>query len=132
MILNNMSGFNAFIKRSCKQVAVYWGNPQDDGFGGRTFDAPVEIYVRWDDREQLLTVDEGEKVISRAILFLSQDLNVNGLIYKGGMTDFTAEQLADPQSISSNICLVKRMERYPSLIGLDDIIYKAFLTPWLT
>jgi hypothetical protein len=127
-----MGGFNTFIRRSCKQAAVYWANPTDDGYGGRTFDAPVEIKCRWDDREQLLSTDEGEKIISRAVVWLSADCNVNGVMWKGTLAQLTTAQKASPVKELENICLIKRMERYPGLVDPLDIVYKAFLTPWLT
>ena len=50
----------SFIKRIAVQDCVYWGNPVNDGFGGTTFDYPVEIKCRWTEKTRILS-NETEK-----------------------------------------------------------------------
>lgn len=113
------------------QKAVYWGNPRQDGFGHMTYDPPIEIDCHWEDREQLLSLNEGEKIISRAMVYVPQTLAVNGLLYLGTLDDLTSAQEVEPHNIGK-ICVIKRFETYGGIVKPFSRIYKAFLTPWLT
>lgn len=66
------------FKRSHKQKAVYWGTPVNTGSGYYTYDSPVEINVRWEDRQEKFTDQNGEEQLSRAVVFLSQDVDIQG------------------------------------------------------
>ena len=46
-------GIEKVAKRFCVETAVYWGNPQNDGYGGFTFDTPVEIKCRWEEKSEV-------------------------------------------------------------------------------
>ena len=123
--------------RNCKQIAVYWGNPQNDGSGGFTYDSPVEIKCRWEDKQQLMGLlgqdGEGERLLSRAVVFVLQDVDINGLLYLGELTDFDSSDLDNPHEVEGkNIFLIKRIESSSSLGSTTNFVRKAFLTPWLT
>ncbi len=68
------------IKKFLKQKAVYWGAPVPNGFGGFTYGAPIEIAVRWTDKQELFLSYTGEQVLSRAKLMLDQDVEVRGML----------------------------------------------------
>jgi hypothetical protein len=72
---------------------TYWGNPRNDGTGGKIFDAPVQIDARWQDRVEESFDDKGAKFISRAKVFLNQDVDIGGYLYKG------VSLFADPTSV---------------------------------
>lgn len=120
-----------FISRVCKQTAVYWGNPVDTG-DGRTWDAPVEIKCRWQDRKQVIMEDNGEKLISRALVFTNQELDYNGLMYLGTLNGLDSTQETDPTTIDEGVCIIKRFEKIPAIASTGVFLYRAFLTPWLT
>jgi len=69
--------------RNLKQTATYWGNPVSDGYGGRNFDAPVEIDVRWEDKQELFTDTSGQEKLSRAVVFVGEDVQVGGYLFLG-------------------------------------------------
>lgn len=83
------------------QTAVYWGNAQSDGSGGRTFDAAVEIDVRWEDRQELFIDAAGQEQQSRAIVVVSQDVERRGYLYLGDLDDLSSSEIADPLLISN-------------------------------
>ena len=130
-----------FIASKCVQTAVYWGNPRNDGYNHFTFDEPVEISCRWEDKEQVLTENDGTKYLSRAIVFLTQDVDVEGRLWLGTLAQLEnlySDSLGDssgvvynPEDIE-NVCIVKRFEKTPGLGSTTDFLHKAFLTPWLT
>lgn len=113
------------------QTAVYWGNPVNTGYGKYTFDDPIEIKCRWEEKKQVLTSDDGEKFISRAIVFVLQDLDVDGVLYLGELDDLDSAQAEDPSTIE-NMAIIKRFEKTPGFGENSVYLRKAFLTPWLS
>lgn len=80
-----------------KQTAVYWGNPTSDGAGGATFDEPVELNVRWEDRSELyIDMTTGRELRSSAVVFVSEDVERGGYLYLGTLSDLSSSQEADP------------------------------------
>ena len=47
--------------RLLNQTAVYWGSPSYDGYSKRTFATPVEVSVRWEDKQELFTDSQGKE-----------------------------------------------------------------------
>ena len=130
-------GMDAFFERSCTQTAVYWGTPVSDGYGSFTFADPVEIKVRWEEKQQILGSTDGVQLISRAIVFLLQDVDTEGCLYLGTLEslddylDSSGGTYIDPRDVP-DICLIKRFEKTPRLGSTSEFLRKAFLTPWLT
>jgi hypothetical protein len=135
--LNNMNkmGMEAFISSKCVQTAVYWGNPVNDGYGGHTFDDPVEIACRWEDKDQVVGTQVGGEVtggvlLSRSIVFVTQDLDEEGYLYLGSLDDLSVEQQANPKLVETAY-IIKRFEKTPALGSTTEFLRKAFLTPYL-
>ena len=87
-----MGTIERVIQKFAVQTAVYWGNPQPDGYGGMTYDAPREIKIRWDDSQNLATKNgsiprDQENTLSDAKLLTNEDLEVGGLIWLGTLDD---------------------------------------------
>lgn len=125
-------GLQAIIERQYKQTTVYWGNPQSDGQGGFTFDDPVEIACRWEDIRQVVTDNKGNSVVSRAVIYVKQDLDEEGMIYLGTLSDFDSTvDTGDPKSID-NTYIIKRFGKVPSLAIPTEFLRAAYLTPSLS
>jgi hypothetical protein len=98
-------GIESFITGKCVQTAVYWGDPVNDGYGSYTFgsDYPIEIACRWEEAEQLRSlqyVGEGsEYLLSRAVAFVTQDLEEGGYLYFGTLSELSDEQKDNPKLI---------------------------------
>lgn len=75
------------ITDQCVQVAVYWGSPNEDGFGGKVFSDPVEILCRWEAMNQIVTDSKGVEFTSRAVVYCLQDLDEEGYLYLGTLQD---------------------------------------------
>ena len=71
-------GITKFIESVCKQTAVYWGDPVEDGRGGKTFEDPVEIKCRWTDYMTLVKDDKGQEYKTQAKLLVVEDLDYGG------------------------------------------------------
>jgi hypothetical protein len=72
-----------FYTRNLRQTVTYWGNPTPDGWGGYTFDSPVQIIGRWEGRMEMFVTADGKEVRSQAVVFVAQDLDVDGYVYLG-------------------------------------------------
>lgn len=73
--------------RLLNQKALYWPPGSPDGFGGMTFGDPSEIPCRWEEKMIQYLSRTGETKISRAIVFVDQDLIPGGYLYLGSRTD---------------------------------------------
>ena len=71
------------LMRSYRQKATYWGVPTSNGVGGESFATPVVLLVRWEDRKEQFTMEDGELAVSNAIVFVKQDVEIGGYLYLG-------------------------------------------------
>jgi len=86
-----------FPERNLKQKAVYWGDPQNDGFGKFTFGAePIEIDCRYEMETKVVKNSSGVDVTSSVTVHVNQDLEEEGMLYLGLLDDLTDDQLANP------------------------------------
>ena len=102
------------LNRKLNQTAVYWGNPVNDGQGGRTFDDPVEVSVRWQQKQELFIDANGQEVRSMAVVYLAQDIVLDGFLYLGTLNDISGAEAADPMTIA-NAFAIRNFERIPNL-----------------
>jgi hypothetical protein len=97
-------GISKIIKKFCKQKAVYWGSPANDGYGGFTYATAVEIDVRWEDAIRNLTHPMGEEVFSKATVLVQQDVDLHGYLFLGTLADLNAMTgitLTNPKTIDT-------------------------------
>lgn len=105
---------NNFPNRNLNQTAVYWGNPQNDGYGGFTYDTPVEISCRWEDSTKIITDSNGREIVSQAEVHVNQDVDEKGLLYLGTLDDLDSDEESDPITIASAF-EIKRFDKIPNL-----------------
>jgi hypothetical protein len=127
---------NSTITRSCVDTAVYWSAPVPDGYGGMTFAEPCEILCRWEAMDQIISDDKGNQLSSRAVVYTLQDIDEEGMLYKGTLDDLyvgdsSAGAVAHPSTIQGAY-VVKRFQKTPSLGSTTEFLRKAFLTPSLS
>ena len=124
-------GIESMIARNCSSVAVYWGNPVNDGEGGFTFDDPVEIACRWEETIQVTTDNKGNEVTSRAVIYITQDVDEEGMLYLGTLDNLDSGQEEDPKTIQG-AWIIKRFVKTPALNSSTAFLRKAYLTPSLS
>lgn len=78
------------VERFCVQTAVYWGNPVNNGVR-IVYDTPVEIACRWSPKVQVMTDGKGKEFISRAHVLLTADVNEDGFLYLGTLSDLDSD-----------------------------------------
>ena len=130
-------GMSESISRMLKDTCVYWGNPVNNGEGGFTFNNPVELNCRWEDIEQVVTDTKGNEITSRSLVFLEQDVDIEGYLFRGtleDMYDLTGESSSggdDNPKLVAGAYIIKRYQKTPSLDG-TGYLRKAYLTPSLS
>lgn len=92
---------------------------EPNGFGGFTYGAPVTYNARWEDKREKYLNKGGEEVISRAVVYMSEDLDIDDYIALG---DHSA--VDDPTTVDS--FLIGGIGSSPDLRGLN-YLRKVFL-----
>lgn len=122
--------FSRVIESMYVQDVVYWGNPQNNGFGTFSYDPPIALKCYWQEKEQILSNENEKAVISRAIVHLPQDVVLDGLLWLGKLDDLTTEEQNDPKSISG-VVIIKRFEKTPLIRSTTVFLRKANVSPFL-
>ena len=101
--------------KSLTQTIVYWGTPMPDGWGGQTYSDPVEINARWENKQELFIDADGNEVKSRAVVYVSQDLDIGSYVYNGKLIDLNSSHDADTQAGAYQ---VKAFAKIPDIKGV--------------
>jgi hypothetical protein len=132
-----MSNIENVVKKFCVQTAVYWGSPVDDGYGGKTFDDPIELLpplngVRWEETTQVITNNQGREIVSKAKILLCQDVDEEGYLFLG-----TLDDLSDSSGDSSGAYYdplriegayeIKRFDKTPMVKKTDQFVRTVYL-----
>lgn len=113
------------------QKAVYWppastdsGETADfDNFGQPITTDPVEIDCRWSDKAEEFIDGLGTTQISHAIVLVTQDVEVGGVLMLGELTD-----IQDAVNIKENpnAWEIRRFDKTPD-IDAEEYLGKAYL-----
>ena len=120
---------SSLLARTCKDVCVYWASPVPDGFGGYTFAEGVELSCRWEEMSQIVSDNQGNQITSRAVVYVLQDVDEEGMLYHGTLDDLDSDP--DPKTVDGAY-VIKRFQKSPALGSTTDFTRKVFLTPSLS
>jgi len=133
-------GIETFINQVCKQTAVYWGSPIADGYGGYDYGDPEEIKCRWADEQQMFQSDDGAQLVSKAVVLVTEDVDMDGLLYLGTLDDLedlyddsegdSSGVWYDPFQIETGLCIIKKFTKVPAIRSTTEFVRKAYLTGW--
>src|SRR4030042_623533 len=112
-----MGGIEALLSRGCKQTAVYWGTPVEDGYGGKTFADPVEISCRWEASTEILVNTAGAEFSSRAKVYLTQDVEEEGWLYLGELDDLDSNP-DNPREVD-DAYEIRRFDKTPCIHSVN-------------
>ena len=76
------------------QTVTYWGTPVNDGTGKFTYATPVTKTCRWETRTENSIDADGSEFVSKAVVFASEQFDLNGWCYLGTSTE-TNPQLVE-------------------------------------
>lgn len=117
---------DSFIRKISVQTAVYWSGRVPDGYGGYTFQTGVEIPVRWESKTENIINRLGNNVVSRAKVFVNQDIDNEGYLYLGKLTDLTTEQKIDPLQVPTAYP-IQTVEKIPMIKSNKIFVKFAYL-----
>lgn len=73
-------GDDALGLRYLRQRAIYWAPVGSDPAGEETFVDPIVVRCFWQDENQLFTDKKGNQVLSRSIVAVDRDLQLDGAL----------------------------------------------------
>lgn len=118
-------GQSTLLTDKLKQTAVFWGNPQNDGAGGRTFDDPIELSVRWEQQQELFVDASGQESTSKAVVYVDQDVDIGGYLYLGDLDELSSAEESDPLTVGEAY-EIRSFKKLPD-IKADRFLRKAWL-----
>lgn len=120
-------GIEKVAERFCVETAVYWGNPVNDGYGTFIFDAPIEIPCRWENITEGMQHEKGKNYVSRASVLLTQDVSLQGFLFRGKLTDLPiGYPVNKPQAIEGAF-IIMQFNRIPMVRKTDEFVRTAYL-----
>jgi hypothetical protein len=123
---------SSFLTRTCTQVAVYWGSPTNDGYGGKTFASPSEIFCRWEDRNEIFVASNGDEAVAKSVVYVLQDLENEGYLYLGTLDElYDSVESSGTTLVPSEIegaQIIKRFDKTPALGSTTEFLRKVYLT----
>ena len=93
------------LTKMLRQTCVYWApatSGRFDNFGRPESADPVELACRWEDTAEEFIDAQGTRLISKAKVFVSQDLEVGGQLMLGELDDLDSDQ-APPSTGATEI-----------------------------
>lgn len=112
-------GIAASIGRSLKQSGTYWAPSTINKYGDPSFVSPVAVTVRWESKNVVFTDKDGEQSHSKAVVYCTTSLAVDGYLYLG------TSSTANPESVSG-ADRIRRVDADPS-VKATSTLYKAYL-----
>lgn len=93
-----------------RQIATYWAPGGNDGTGGVTFAAPVQIRCRWQDTTENFQDARGQLQTCQSIVYPESPCLEKGYLALGPHTD------ADPRTVPE-ACEIRATKDSPALAG---------------
>lgn len=115
-----------FVYRNLSQTLVYWGNPQNDGYNNYSFDDPVEIVGRLEEKDEMVVTNDGAERLSQARAYLNQSVDNGGYLYLGALTDSSVDSVSDPHT-TQGAMRVLTTKKVPILGSSTEFLYIAHL-----
>ena len=109
----------SFIDRFLTQEVSYWEPSTIDKFGDRTFDTPVHLTGRWENKAMVFLTAKGDQAQTRAIVYSTDELLIDGYLYLG------YSETANPETVSG-ADQIRRVDSCPD-ISRDIVLFKAYL-----
>ncbi len=94
------------------QTATYWAKDGEDDFGNTSFSSPQTIECRWEDNSEMFRDDNGNEVMSNAVVYVNKDLELEGYLYLGD------NDANDPTTLD-NAREIRKFEKMPSVDGSE-------------
>ena len=127
-----MGAIERLERKFTVQKCVFWGNPENDGKGGFTFDAPVEIDCRWEDKQELMEQYDGNKFSSQAKVLVNIDIPRRSYLHNSTLAALQTIATAKGYDINNpvsfpDVFIVVQFEKIPMVRKTNDFLRIAYL-----
>jgi len=79
----------AFVTRNHKQNLTYWTRGANDAYGNPSWNNPIQVKCRWEDRNDKAVDFQGNEVITRSVVYVGVDMGIGTYLFEGLSTDLT-------------------------------------------
>lgn len=107
------------LARLLPMTITMWRNPVPNGTGANTYDAPITLAGRWEEKQVLFLDAAGKEVVSQAILYSETDFQIGAYVYNG------TSAATDPLAVAG-AKEIRQIGKSPSVHG-SQFVCKAFL-----
>ena len=76
-----------FVKRNLHADITYWPPGDSNLYGHASSGEPILLKGRWEDRNQQIRRASGEEIVSSAVVYVDQDVEIAGYLAQGNHTD---------------------------------------------
>lgn len=111
------------ISSVLNQTALYFAPPTPDGTGGWSYDTPVEIPCRWENKMKVIQSATGEMITCVSQVYTTDTIVQRGAMVLMDLDDF--ESGDTPVSLGARSIVT--LESSPSLVAGGITLYKAYL-----
>lgn len=106
----------SIITRMRRQQAVYWALAGTDADGQPTWETPVQISVRWEDKAHEVGDKEGERQEPMGKVYVDRDVTIGGYLLKGPIT---SSLNSDPRAAGAY--RIESFEQLPNLRATETL-----------
>ena len=96
--------------------AYYWKKSGLTRTGSSIFNDAIKISCRWEDTQEEIVDNNGNKITSKSLVYVGNKLNIGDFLLLN--TDSNINVQADPQLLADAYEIVK-FTRYPNLKGTE-------------
>lgn len=106
--------------RHLREDVTHWPISGSDGYGGFTFNSPVKLKGRWEEKAVLFLSANNEEQVSEAVVFVDTEVAAGDYLGRGDLT-----ATSDPTTIADT----RRIRQYQRTTDLRNLrsIRKAYL-----
>jgi len=108
----------SLITKMRKQKAVLWRKGSLNRFGRTSFEAPIEISCRWEDIVVEFLDMQGEKVLSKSVVYVDRILALGDRLKRGEIESDTPTNPLDVEDTFE----VRRFEQLPNLKASETLL----------
>lgn len=110
------------LSKFLNQTAVYWAATGNDGWGGKIYASPVEVAVRWTDKQEKFISGNAEEEVSRTVILAETDFVVDGRLLLASLIDLGSA----PDPNEENALVIKAVAKIPDKTA-NQFLRKAWL-----
>jgi hypothetical protein len=120
-----LKGIERTVAKFTVQTAICWKVAGSNGFGGHTFEAPVDILCRWEGKSEIKMGSTGEQFASSASVLTNHEVLIGDYLLLGTLDDFTVVP-TNPLEVQGAF-VVRQVDKIPMVRKTDEFVRTAYL-----